>query len=166
MLFSHGSPPRNDKQMPNAFMDVIFLLSHPLALLCFFFLSLLSSKTHSHPHPALPFLFHLAHPLLKLFFSVSAGAMLDHGSSDYDPVFTAGRLLCLCLSSNRLLCLHHPGGAFCSQGALTRHWHLWESTAHNKEHTHIALKAKVKLSGLSVKEEGSVGPEWGLKINF
>ncbi len=32
MLFSHGSPPRNDKQMPNAFMDVIFLPSHSLSL--------------------------------------------------------------------------------------------------------------------------------------
>lgn len=32
MLFSHGSPPQNDKQMPNAFMDVIFHPTHALAL--------------------------------------------------------------------------------------------------------------------------------------
>lgn len=38
MLFSHGSPPRNDKQMPNAFMDVIFLPSHSLPLHLYFIL--------------------------------------------------------------------------------------------------------------------------------
>lgn len=37
MLFSHGSPPQNDKQMPNAFMDVIFHPSHSLAFRLFLF---------------------------------------------------------------------------------------------------------------------------------
>lgn len=45
MLFSHGSPPRNDKQMPNAFMDGIFHRSRSLTLQLFFLLSALSRRT-------------------------------------------------------------------------------------------------------------------------
>lgn len=120
MLFSHGSPPRNDKQMPNAFMDVIFLPSHSLALQLDFIL-----------HPPLPppssLNLTLTFPppfCFFVFISLPAGVVPDHGSSDHDPVFAAGRLLCLCRSSSRLLCLHHSGGAFRTQGALTRHRHL------------------------------------------
>lgn len=58
MLFSHGSPPRNDKQMPNAFMDVIFLPAHTLC----FILRLLHSSS-----PFLSFF-----PFLSLFLSFSS----------------------------------------------------------------------------------------------
>lgn len=48
--------------------------------------------------------------------SRSAGAVPDHGSSDDDPILTAGRVLRLCISCDCLLCLHYFGGAFCAQG--------------------------------------------------
>lgn len=51
MLFSHGGPLRNDKQMPNAFMDVIFHPAHALTLTLCFILHLLLSHP---PHPPLP----------------------------------------------------------------------------------------------------------------
>ncbi len=51
MLFSHGSPPRNDKQMPNAFMDVIFLPS-PCSR---FHILLYSPPPLLHPAPPPPF---------------------------------------------------------------------------------------------------------------
>lgn len=136
MLFSHGSPPRNDKQMPNAFMDVIFLPSPTLSLQLHFILHLLSSNTllspsfSLHKPHAYLFLFLCFNPSLSfsllpsLCLPLPAGAVPDHGSSDYDPVFAAGRLLCLCFSGNSLLCLHHSGGAFCTQGALTHDWYL------------------------------------------
>lgn len=73
MLFSHGSPPRNDKQMPNAFMDVIFFPSQSLALT----LTLFSTSSPITP-PASLFLFYLTLtfplplPLFQpLFLSVS-----------------------------------------------------------------------------------------------
>lgn len=68
MLFSHGAPLRNDKQMPNAFMDVIFHPAHALTLTLCFILHLLLS------HPLLPsiltssFLFILN--LTRLHFSI------------------------------------------------------------------------------------------------
>lgn len=48
-----------------------------------------------------------------------AGFVSDHGSGDDDPVLAAGRLVRLRFSCNRLLSLHHSGGALCTQGALT-----------------------------------------------
>lgn len=67
MLFSHGSPPRNDKQMPDAFTDVIFLPSHPVALQLCFILHLLSSN----PTPFFLFTFNLALPFVLTSFSLS-----------------------------------------------------------------------------------------------
>lgn len=74
MLFSHGSRSQNDKQMPNAFMDVIFLRAHALC----FILRLPSSTLPSclliplyfKPHPSLPFL--SSFPFLSLFLSFSS----------------------------------------------------------------------------------------------
>lgn len=149
MLFSHGSPPRNDKQMPNAFMDVIFLPSHALArTLHHLFLlllppsfSLFETSLLLFPCPVLSLSFCLCFGL-----SLPAGVVPDHCSGDYDPVFAAGRLLCLCLSGNRLLCLHHAGGAFCTQGAPTRYApHTLKSILTNA--------ANVKRAGLSVFKE-------------
>lgn len=76
--------------------------------------------------------------------------MPDHGSGDYDPVFPAGRLLCLRFSCNRLLCLHHPGGAFCTQGALTRYRHP------QKPPHAAAVKSKVKRARLRVFSESGL----------
>lgn len=72
MLFSHGSPTRNDKQMPNAFMDVIFLPSRSLDL-SFSHFALFCTSTPLTP-PASFFLFTLnltfpfPYPLFQLSF--------------------------------------------------------------------------------------------------
>lgn len=88
------------------------------------------------------------HSSLCFCLSLPAGAVPDHGSGDYDPLFTAGRLLCLCFAGNRLLCLHHSGGAFCTQGALTCYWHLLETAARDEGCTRIVVKSKVKCAQL------------------
>lgn len=142
MLFSLGSPPRNVTQMPNAFMDVSFpTLTISLSNYAFFFSSPPLAYSPITTPLFLPSLFlftlNLIHPhfsfvptsLFSIFvffcfcLSPPAGVVPDHGSGDYDPVFTAGCLLRLCFPGNCLLCLHHSGGALCAQGAPTHYWH-------------------------------------------
>lgn len=162
MLFSHGSPPRNDKQMPNAFMDVILLPSHSLALTLNFFLHLLSSN------PSCPPLSLQIHSYFSSFFVPTSLS------------FRFSLSLCLCLSLpscrccawSRLQwlwsCLHSrtpplPLPLSQSSSLPTSLWSCFlyrrcsaslltplGATAHTEKYTRVAVKSKVKSVGLSV----------------
>ena len=88
MLFSHGSPPQNDKQMPRAFMDVIFLLSHSLALQLYFILHLQLHPPPS-PTPTLPALY------FKPFVFLCSCSSVFSVSLSLFPSFSFLQVLCL-----------------------------------------------------------------------
>lgn len=100
MLFSHGSPPRNDKQMPNAFMDVIFLLSHSLNL------SLSNSTLFSTSSPLLN-----PSPFLLLTLNLTLAFLF--------PLFTLLFFFCFSLS----LCFRlSPSCRCCAWSRLQSLW--------------------------------------------